>query len=119
MPVENENVFEQVQEQLPEEEQSPFRERTRGKSRYIRKALTYVFGLSKEEIEKFEPRNGYEEAALALRHRCALSGTAGNAAFSTLRDSLGEKVREENTGKAAGGPGLTVLDDLPRRKLMN
>lgn len=117
MPVDNENVFEQVQDQLPEENKSPFRDpKTRGKSRYIRKALTYVFGMSAEEFEKFEPRNGYEEAATALRKRTSASGQVGTAAFITLRDSIGEKVADNND-KNAGGHGFSIIDDMPRRKV--
>jgi hypothetical protein len=116
--MENTNdIFEQVQAALPEDERSDFREKTRGKSRYVRRAITYIFNLSPAEFAAFVPRNGYDEAAIALRKRCA-DTKFGNAALTLLRDSLGESPAKNNMDKPSPqGPGMELIDDMPRRKV--
>ncbi len=65
--------------------------KVRGRSRYLRKALTYVNGKSPEEFKAFEPRNGYEEAMANLRAMsCKRNGSAVSA-IKTQAEILGEK----------------------------
>lgn len=105
--------------ELPEEGASPdtpFRDRTRGRSRYLRKALVRIFQMSPEDRKTYEPKNGWEEAAKAHLDRClALKG--GTAAMAFMLIALGEKLSVNPRDEKADGSAFDgLVDDLPRAR---
>lgn len=102
-----------IQAEQPDDQ--PYRDRTRGRSRYIRRSLVKIFRLSPEERKAYKPVDGFEEAALKHFERC-MDATRGNASMTFLLTALGEKpsVDKEEKPKSDGSAFSGVVDDLPR-----
>ena len=98
-----------------EEEQEPkrFRDRNRGRSQYIRRAIVKIFRMSPSERATYKPENGFEEAALAHFERCKNVKT-GNAAMGFVLNALGEAASKNAKEEKPDGGAFQVVDDLPR-----
>lgn len=99
---------------LVEQPSEPYRDRTRGRSRYIRRALVKIFRMSPEERKRYKPADGFEEAALKHFDRC-MDATRGTASMAFLLTALGEKpsVDKDEKPKSDGSAFSGVVDDLP------
>lgn len=120
MPVPNQDIHSMVsqaneaaEESLQQESVPQFK--VRGKSRYMRKALVRIFSLSKKEREAYTPRNGFEEAAVALFK--AANGESASAtvqAWKEIKDTLGERVGTNWKETVDSRSGSTVVvNDIP------
>lgn len=101
------------------DEDKRVRDRTRGKSRYMRNAVVRIFSLSPEGRANYTPRNGFEEAALQLFNMTQKDTSAAVAAFKEVKDTLGEQIKDDKADVKAG-PSI-ILNDIPlaTRKLSN
>jgi hypothetical protein len=98
----------------PEVEEKPrFRDRNRGRSQYIRRAIVKIFRMSPEDRAKYKPENGFEEAALSHFERC-LDNNKGNAAMGFVMNALGEATSKNAKEEKPDGSAFQVMDDLPR-----
>lgn len=101
-----------IQAEQPDDQ--PYRDRTRGRSRYIRRALVKIFRMSPEDRKKYKPMDGFEEAAIKHFERC-LTDARGTAAMAFLQIALGEKASVvEKEAKPDGSAFNGIEDDLPR-----
>lgn len=116
MAIQNPDI-EQLIEDAVSEQETPDRDRTRGKTMYTRKALIKIFRMSKKEFELFAKRDdlsGFEEAAVAHRKRSLLQTGTGTQALALVRDTLGEQVSKQKDSPEKGSGIVDIVDDLPR-----
>ena len=99
----------------PEEQEEPrFRDRNRGRSMYVRRALVKIGRLSPEARAAYKPLNGFEEAALATFARC-MTEKFGNSSMQFVLKALGEEV-SKNAKEDKPEPNVGIVDDLPRAR---
>ena len=120
MPVPNQDIHSMVSQANDAAEESlqqdsPTQFKVRGKSRYMRKALVRILSLNKKEREAYEPRNGFEEAALALFKVAATKETnAVVNAWKEIKETLGEQVKTNWKDTAdANSPVAKIVNDIP------
>jgi hypothetical protein len=119
MPVPNQDIHsmmsqanEAAEESLQQDTPTPFK--VRGKSKYMRKAIVRILSLSKKEREVYEPRNGFEEAALALFKAATKDTSTGVSAWKEIKQTLGEQVGTNWKETVDSRSGSTVVvNDIP------
>lgn len=102
-------------EQELEEDKPRFRDRNRGRSQYIRRALVKIMRMSAADRASYKPENGFEEAAIAHFERC-LEKKTGNAAMGFVLNALGENVSKNVKEEKPDASAFQVVDDLPRAR---
>lgn len=113
MPNPNPDIEQLIEDAVSETETSD-RDRTRGKTMYIRKALVKIFRMSPEERANYKPKSGFEEAALKHLERCLSGKGYGTLALNSVRDTLGEQVSKQKEAPEKGSGLVDIVDDLPR-----
>lgn len=103
----------EIEQDQTEDAPKRFRDRNRGRSQYIRRALVKVFRMSPEERVKYKPENGFEQVALEHFERC-LDKLRGNAALGFVLTALGEATSKNAKEEKPDGGAFQVMDDLPR-----
>ncbi|HEV2399494.1 MAG TPA: hypothetical protein VGS27_21300 [Candidatus Sulfotelmatobacter sp.] len=88
--------------------------RTRGRSRYLRKALTKIMNMSPAEFKDYEPKNGWEEA-MAHQRRMMLkengsSTTAIKAATELMGEKFDSKEKAEESPAVQGPVGIQLAN---------
>jgi hypothetical protein len=89
------DLIEQANETL-----SDSKDRTRGKSKYIRKALVKVGRMSPKEFAAYEPKDMFEAMAMNIIGMAA-NGSKASAvsAVKEIKDALGENVKASSNAK--------------------
>jgi|SRR5579862_995826 len=86
--------------------------KTRGKSRYLRKALTKVMNMSPTEFAAYEPKNGWEEAMARQRRRACMDNASSTTAIKAITELMGEKFdskeKAEDTPATPGPVGIQL-----------
>lgn len=96
MPKDNYDINAMMEEASPDR----FRDRTRGKSRYIRKALVKLGRMTPAEFASYKPLTMFEEMARNIVSKAAYSAKNDvSNALKQITEALGESAKASSQAK--------------------
>ena len=83
-----------------------------GSKTHMRRALLVIMKMNRMARDAYEPRNGFEEAAIALVGAARSGGSVAVQAWREIKETLGEKVAPRQS-TVETKRDTAIINDLP------